>query len=368
MKKIKTTYNVENERIKIKYFNYLKHARGLKENTISNVERLLKNYDLFSRDEGYQKFNSKKAEDFKEFLTNAGLSLATQKNILKKQQDFLRWLMTQPGYKRKIDGTSVDFLNMSRGETRIAQSKKIVEYPTLSEVKKVVKSIAPNSEMNRRNRALLAFTLLSGMRINAIISLPLKAFNPETMEIFQYPNLGVHTKFSKSIHSVLMPFDEELLAEVINWVKFLREEKNFTDEDPIFPAMKLGHIGNFKKFVAVSVQQKFLKSINTVYMIFKRSFKNANMKAHSPHKFRHTAIDVALSLCTNGKEIKAVSQNFGHENVQTTMSVYAQLPDKDIISTIQGLFVKANDDEKDAIMDDVVKMLMDYKNKHLKRF
>ena len=65
MKKIKTTYNVENERIKIKYFNYLKHARGLKENTISNVERLLKNYDLFSRDEGYQKFNSKKAEDFK---------------------------------------------------------------------------------------------------------------------------------------------------------------------------------------------------------------------------------------------------------------------------------------------------------------
>jgi len=45
------------------------------------------------------------------------------------------------------------------------------------------------------------------------------------------------------------------------------------------------------------------------------------------HIFRelmfHLAVDLALKHCSNGEEMKAVSQNFGHEHIATTLSAYA---------------------------------------------
>ena len=102
-----------------------------------------------------------------------------------------------------------------------------------------------------------------------------------------------------------MPFDTDLLQEVLDWVNFLKQEKKFTGNDPIFPAIRLGHKGNVKKLVAIEVKPEFLKSTSRISKIFEESFTNAGLKPYSPHKFRHTAIDLALEKCRDGKQFKA---------------------------------------------------------------
>jgi len=367
MKKSKNEYNVSNERLKIKYFEFLKQARGLVEKTINVKEKSIKYYDDFSGCEDYKKLSIKRIIDFKDYIKTSELKISSINNILKNLQDFFTWLASQNGYKNKIKFELIEYFNLPRGEKRIAQSKSDIKYPSLDEIKTVINSIKPDSEMNRRNRALLSFAILSGMRVSAIISLPLKAFNPETLEVFQDPRLGVNTKFSKTINSLLMPFELDLLQEVLDWVNFLKQEKNFKGNDPIFPAMKLGHQGNVKTFKAVEVKPEFLRSASHIYKIFEESFINANLEPYSPHKFRHTAIDLALEKCQNGKQLKAISQIFGHENIQTTISVYAQLPEKEVKSIIHEMFNKSAEEEQNKFMEELCKFYKYYsKNKFLK--
>ena len=57
---------------------------------------------------------------------------------------------------------------------RIATVRQEQKAPTLEQVKHVMSMMPVNTEIERRNRALLAFTLLTGARDSAIASMKLK--------------------------------------------------------------------------------------------------------------------------------------------------------------------------------------------------
>jgi len=71
--------------------------------------------------------------------------------------------------------------------------------------------------------------------------------------------------------------------------------------------------------------------------MFKRRFENAGVEYYSPHTFRHLAVKMSTEKCRDGQELKAVSQNFGHENVGTTMTAYAKLPNDKVSNIITGM-------------------------------
>jgi len=48
------------------------------------------------------------------------------------------------------------------------------------------------------------------------------------------------------------------------------------------------------------------------------------------YQFRHAACQLALRLCKTPEELKALSQNFGHEEVTTTLRSYVTLDDQRI--------------------------------------
>jgi integrase len=82
----------------------------------------------------------------------------------------------------------------------------------------------PDTETACRNRALVAFTLLTGARDSAIPSLKLKhvdliagCVNQDARE--------VNTKFGKTFSTFFFPVGEEVQGIVEEWVSFLREEK-----------------------------------------------------------------------------------------------------------------------------------------------
>jgi len=193
--------NPENERIKRVYFEWLRETQFKNSKTINNIRLSIVKFDNFTENQNYKKFNKKIAISFKKFLQkNLKLSPATIFSNLKQIQSFFLWLSYQPGYKSKIKHNDVDYLNSTGKEKRIAQAKRMKKYPTISMIKRVISTMPTQNEIDLRDRALVAFTLLSGMRDSAIISLKLSHVNFEKKLITQDPR-EVKTKFSKLIYT-----------------------------------------------------------------------------------------------------------------------------------------------------------------------
>lgn len=218
-----------------------------------------------------------------------------------------------------------------------------------------MQSIQLQNEVDRRDQALIAFTLLSGMRDEAIITLPLGCLNLETLIVHQNPEQGVKTKFSKDILTTLFVFDEKLLAVIQEWVEYLKKDKLFTDQDPMFPATKTEQesADNYC-FTSDKIERRFWKTTNSIRNIFKRRFEQVGQEYFSPHTFRHLATKLAIDLCNTPAEFKAVSQNLGHENVATTMFDYARLPDDEVSKKVKNITSKNGSEDS----EDVIRRLM----------
>ncbi len=336
--------NLENEKIKHKYYEFLKESQGYSELTINAIKKGIYRYEEFSCFEDFSKFNQKRAVEFKKWLelktdprTKKQISISTVYQYIRHLKDFFKWLCYQSGYKSKICLTDVEFLRLPKEKARLAVSRKREHYPTFEQVRKVIESIEINSEIDMRDRALLSFTLISGARDNAIRTLPICCFNEQTLHVNQDPKLGVKTKFNKHIKSVLLRFDEKILKYFLEWYRYLKTEKLFGNMSPIFPKNKIENAENAKSFISNFVEDNFWQSVTSMREIFKQRFEHAGIEYFPPHSFRHLAVITAVSKCKNGHEIKAVSQNFGHEDVGTTMITYGTLTNTQMTNLITNM-------------------------------
>lgn len=341
MKKI----NIENDRRKRKFFQWLRNAKGLSPSTIKGVEKAIWEWEDFTNMADFKDFNEDTAVAFKETLlqrkngrTGKALASSTCLHYLNALSEFFLWLSGQSGYRSRISPDKVAYLKLDRKQSRIASEPPAVEYPSLEQVKGVATAIKVENEVDLRDRALIAFTLLSGMRVEAIMTLPLKCVDLENMAIHQYPNQGVRTKFSKRNKSTLFNFDATLMSYFKEWVDFLVKEKLFSPSDPLFPSTKVEQKSeNDLVFIADKVQPQLWKTTNSIRDIFKKRFTEAEIKYFPPHSFRHLAIRISVSRSTTAEQLKAVSQNFGHENVATTMMTYGTIREDEVTEIIKRM-------------------------------
>jgi len=320
--------NVKNERIKRRFFTWLKEADGCCDSTINNIEKSILVYEDFTKQADFTTFNPDRAIKFKKSLIKREyrgqtISITTYYTYLRYLRKFFSWLSWQAGYKSKITPDIVSYLKISEKEERIATQYIPREYPALEYVVKLANSIQITSEIDLRDRALISFTLLSGMRDKAIVTLPLGCFDEESLTITQNPKKGVQTKFSKYIPSTLFQFNDKLVGYVIDWVKHLKS-KGFGSQDPLFPRSKLEQGKDNMSFEpATEVEPIFWQGTGRMREVFKKRSQEASLPYYAPHTFRHLAIDLAFKHCKTGEQIKAISQNFGHEHIATTLSSYA---------------------------------------------
>jgi site-specific recombinase XerD len=209
--------NLKNEVVKRQFFKWLKEANGCCNATVNSIEKAILIYEDFTRLADFTTFNSEKAIEFKKWLQkrevkNKRLSLTTYCTYLRYLRKFFLWLSWQSGYKNKITIDTVDYLRALEKEERIATQYIPRNFPSLEYVIKLANSVNSRTEIDKRDRAIISFALLSGMRDKAIVSLPLGCFDENKLTINQNPKLGVQTKFSKHIPTTLFVFDEKLLV------------------------------------------------------------------------------------------------------------------------------------------------------------
>jgi integrase/recombinase XerD len=170
--------------------------------------------------------------------TGVPLSGATILSTLHAIQEFFRWLSREPGHKSKIHVADIRYLNLARGEVAAARSSPSRKIPTREQIRAAIEAMPITTDVEMRDRAVVAFIAVTGIRDRAVAGLRLKHIDLDERLVVQDPK-EVPTKFSKRIETFFFPVDDGLQQIVIDWVRYLRSEKLFGNDDPLFPRTKV---------------------------------------------------------------------------------------------------------------------------------
>jgi hypothetical protein len=129
----------------------------------------------------------------------------------------------------------------------------------------------------------------------------------------------VKTKFSKTFTTFFFPRGEEIRQIVAEWVTYLRTEKMWGNDGPLFPATRIG-LSDSRQFEVSGLNLVHWSTASPVRSIFREAFANAGLPYFNPHSFRNTLVQFGEALCKSPEEFKAWSQNLGHEKALTTLS------------------------------------------------
>jgi integrase len=337
-----TKHNAENERIKRKYFVYLKEARKHSEPTVDTAAKALSRFEEYTRHKNFKVFHFEQAVAFKRHLaeqigqrSGEKLSKATLHATLKHLRAFFFWLAGEPGYKARLQYSDADYFNLSEKDVRIATTQRDRNAPTMAQVRRVIETMPSESEIERRNRALVAFTLLTGARDSAIASLKLKHVDLKEGCVHQDAR-EVKTKFSKTLTTYFFPVGEGIREIVTEWVRFLREEKLWGNDDPLFPATCIV-VGQTHQFEVAGLKRAHWSTATPIRSIFREGFEQAGLPYFHPHSIRSTLGQLGQQVCKSPEELKAWSQNLGHESVLTTLMSYGKVATDRQGEIIRGL-------------------------------
>ncbi len=341
----------ENERVKHHYYEFLKQADGKSDSTIRIIEKSILRFEQFTGFANLKSFDQKQATGFKEAMVKRNLALATILSTINNLRRFLAWLATQPGYKSRIKVMSIEYLNLPEKDIRAANAPVDRPHPSLQMIENVVARMPDETATEKRNRALVAFTAITGIRDGALISLKIKHFDENRMLVLQNP-LEVSTKSGKRIDTFLFPLNEGFERIILDWIACLKRDQLFAGHDPLSPKTVLGHDEN-DCFIPTGLSRDHWANASPVRTIFKAAFEAVHLPAFTPHSFRHMIVSEMYARKLSIAEFKAWSQNLGHESAMTTLTSYGKLSVQE-----QGKLVRQSRlQNKDDLVEEIRKLV-----------
>ena len=323
--------NPANERIKRYYLRYLEEARGRDEATIDRVAKSLARFEDATGHRDFKRFHREQAIAFKRRLSEAlgvrsgeKLSKATVHSTLRDLRTFFEWLSREPGFRSQIAYSDADYFNLSEKDVAIARARRETAAPSAEQVQRVLDVMPDTRGLERRDRALVAFAALTGARANALASFHLGHVDLPGGFVEQDARV-VRTKFAKTFRTYFMPVVDGALEIVEAWITELREVHLWGAADPLFPSTAVG-LDEAGSFCAKGLAREGWASTEAVRAIFRRGFAAADLPYFNPHSFRDMLVRHAMTLELTPEEMKAWSQNLGHNDVLTTFTSYGTVP------------------------------------------
>jgi integrase len=345
-------HSAENERIKRRYFQWMKETRGYSPPSIDIAAAAITRFEEYSGFRDFKRFNVEQARAFKSHLSGkalgvqsgAPLSKATITGTLRSLKSFFMWLSDQPGYRSKIRPADAAYFAPLAQDERIANGTRSKPVPELHEIETALHAMPADSEIGRRDRAVVAFTILTGARDRAVATFRLKHVDLAKGTVFQDAR-DVKTKRAKTFLSQFFPVGGLPLEIVTGWISFLKTEKGYGPDDPLFPATDVALHGPGQA-PSVSLSRRAWKTTTPIRDIFRAAFARAGLPYFNPHSFRSTLARLGQRLCKTPEELKAWSQNLGHSNVMTTFTSYGTVDQHHQCAIIARLGQKTDDPDE----------------------
>jgi len=340
------------------YQMHMKEARGLDAKTISARMRHLgqfatslgdKDLDRLKPDDIIRFKKSLNASEAEKGSGKKGLAAPTIVQTFHDLRAFIEWLVKQQGY-RTLQRDLADYCTPSRRLTAIAHAPKTKHVPSAADIIATLKAMPTNTAFERRDRAVIACLFLTGVRDGALVSLRLKHMDIEGRSVHQDAR-EVNTKFSKTMRTGWFPVGNEIAAVVTDWI----EERRATgaeDNDPLFPRAPSGVRARHPVHM-----DEFWKTASPVRKIIRKATDAAGIPYFRPHSVRATLGRMCLSWARSPEELKALSQNLGHEDINTTMEHYATLADDRQSELVFDLWDRREAPEEDLELVDLISQM-----------
>ncbi|MEO1043628.1 MAG: tyrosine-type recombinase/integrase [Pseudomonadota bacterium] len=319
-------FSAANERIKREYLLYQREAHGRSEQTIDQIAAAIAQFERFTRARDFKAFKPVNATEFKRYLleedsavTGKPRSKSTVSAILKTLRNFFIWLAGRPGYRSRLSYHDADYFSLSAKDERIAHTAREPRVPELEGVERTIDAMPFATAVEKRDRALIAFTLITGARINALRTLRLSHVDWEREVVFQDAR-EVDTKNSKTITTPFYPISEKAKAIVGDWINYLKNELGRGDHDVLFPPVSVAR--GSRGFEASGFGYNSYQSDGPLRNVFKSAFAAVGLPDYNPHSFRKLIANIGASRNLNAAELKAWSMGLGHEHLGTMMQSY----------------------------------------------
>lgn len=323
--------NAENIRTKRDYFAHLKGPGRQSEASIDAVAKALSRFETYTRNKDFKTFRKEQAIGFAAHLsrqvnerTGELLSKATLLSTLNALKAFFTWLSQQRGFKSKFTYVDAEYFAVSLKDTAIAKTARARPVPSIEQIQHVALRLPSATDVEKRDRALIALALLTGARDDALASLRLRHVDLEA-SLIQQDAREVRTKFSKTFPTYFVPVGEDIREIFEGWVRHLKETLLWGPDDPLFPRTRVIS-GTDRRFQANGLERAGWRTSAPIRAIFRKAFEAAGVPYFNPHSFRHALTRHGQSICVTLEDHKAFSQNLGHSSIKTTEMHYGEIP------------------------------------------
>jgi len=320
-------YCEENERIKRRYLRYIKEAKRQDVKSVDKAAAAIFRFEESTGFKSFKKFHIEQAIAFKRKLeaamnerTGTPLSKATIDATLRLVKAFIHWLAGQAGYKSRISYDDAEYFNNSAKDARIAHAQREAPFPTMAQLAHAFAAMPNETQIQRRDKALFAFLVLTGARVQATASLRLKRIDLVEGCVYQDAR-DVQTKGAKTFQTYFLPVDPAYLDCFTDWVNYLRQDLLYGHDDALFPKPQMGRSGE-GGFAIIGLSRDNWSNSTKIRAIIKTAFTTAGLPTFAPHSFRKTLVRWADQHFQTREGFKAFSQNIGHDSVVTTISAY----------------------------------------------
>ncbi|WP_150526908.1 tyrosine-type recombinase/integrase, partial [Roseibium sediminis] len=303
------------------YQQHMKEALGLNDKTIDARMRHVIEFTCGLDDKPLRNISKDDIACFKARLIEVDTDVSNPGNqkaaatIVQTCQNlkaFMDWLGHQSGY-RSMDRDLPNYCKPSRHHVALSKVKSDKHVPNADEIRTLLASMPKVTNQHRRDRAIVAFLFLTGVRDAALISLRLKHVDLENRLVFQDAK-EVRTKFSKTMTTFWFPVGEDIGQIVTDWINERRATAS-SENEPVFPRSP-------SAIPVKSSESQFWQTAAPVRHILKQATAKTGQTYFVPHAVRSTLALMIDAIATTFEERKALSQNLGHEHMRTTEEHY----------------------------------------------
>jgi len=308
---------------------YLRHTERVRQNAPNTVKRNRGHLrHLLEWADDTPLTNAKTLDPFPAYLEGLGLSPGSIRKGLNVARGFFKFMQTEHPHLYKLTTDSwIESLQPSRSMrqgSRLPQRK----YYTLDEVLAICTPPVDTLRLQRA-QAGAAMLYLSGMRAEALASIPISCVDIRNREIKQLPEFGVRTKGHKAAITYLLNIPD-LLRVVKRWDSLLSTSN--------CPPSSLWYATIERDNSALTeTTQAYTRRNATVLKDIKLLCETLGVKYLSPHKLRHGHVVYAVGKATTMRQLKGISLNVMHSSVVITDGVYNRLVGDDLKDVISGL-------------------------------
>lgn len=273
----------KNQKIIIKYKQYLKLEKALSDNTVEAYLTDLDKLFAFLTLEGidFTEVTTDNLETFSAGLHDIGIHPRSQARILSGIRSFYRFLVLED-YIRQDPTELLDSPQIG---------KHLPDVLTVEEIDSLIGAIDRGSREGQRNCAILETLYSCGLRVSELCNLKISDL---------YLNEGFIKVEGKGNKQRLVPISPRAVSELNDYF-LVRGEK----------VIKPG----FEDYVFISNFGKNISRIMVFHIIKELANQIGLKKSISPHTFRHS---FATHLLEGGANLRAIQCMLGHESIGTT--------------------------------------------------